>query len=381
MKNTKQWIAAFFIILAVGIGIFMATNFFVDPTGYFSVERGADEVDANGYTRAAKSKYIKKHADEYDAVVLGGSKSGVLSTELLSEYTGKNYYNFYFAYGCFADFLTYTQYLIETAGVEEITLHLSSIEVQKYNREDTNEIYEVPAVVNGNSLDKALETLNYLCRNITSSIEYLMEGQDELEKGMDSLITGERNYSYPYSLMEEDWDAYVDEYVLPRYQQNLRPLFERDPSVPAIEQNIEAMRQIKEICDENGVTLKVVIGPTFLAEIYKFEGEAYYDYLRELVKITDIWDFSGFIPENLNPYNFVNEGHYNNTVADLIVNIMYGKAEREGFGVVLTQDNIEEYLEERKADYERLKAEYEETGTVALYGLEDESYIADSGIR
>lgn len=380
MKNTKQWIAAFFIILAVGIGIFMATNFFVDPTGYFSVERGADEVDANGYTRAAKSKYIKKHADEYDAVVLGGSKSGVLSTELLSEYTGKNYYNFYFAYGCFADFLTYTQYLIETAGVEEITLHLSSIEVQKYNREDTNEIYEVPAVVNGNSLDKALETLNYLCRNITSSIEYLMEGQDELEKGMDSLITGERNYSYPYSLMEEDWDAYVDEYVLPRYQQNLRPLFERDPSVPAIEQNIEAMRQIKEICDENGVTLKVVIGPTFLAEIYKFEGEAYYDYLRELVKITDIWDFSGFIPENLNPYNFVNEGHYNNTVADLIVNIMYGKAEREGFGVVLTQDNIEEYLEERKADYERLKAEYEETGTVALYGLEDESYIADSGI-
>ena len=381
MKNTKQWIAAFFIILVVGIGIFMATNFFVDPTGYFSVERGADEVDANGYTRAAKSKYIKKHADEYDAVVLGGSKSGVLSTELLSEYTGKNYYNFYFAYGCFADFLTYTQYLIETAGVEEITLHLSSIEVQKYNREDTNEIYEVPAVVNGNSLDKALETLNYLCRNITSSIEYLMEGQDELEKGMDSLITGERNYSYPYSLMEEDWDAYVDEYVLPRYQQNLRPLFERDPSVPAIEQNIEAMRQIKEICDENGVTLKVVIGPTFLAEIYKFEGEAYYDYLRELVKITDIWDFSGFIPENLNPYNFVNEGHYNNTVADLIVNIMYGKAEREGFGVVLTQDNIEEYLEERKADYERLKAEYEETGTVALYGLEDESYIADSGIQ
>lgn len=381
MKNTKQWIAAYFIILAVGIGIFMATNFFVDPTGYFSVERGADEVDANGYTRAAKSKYIKKHVDEYDAVVLGGSKSGVLSTELLSEYTGKNYYNFYFAYGCFADFLTYTQYLIETAGVEEITLHLSSIEVQKYNREDTNEIYEVPAVVNGNFLDKALETLNYLCRNITSSIEYLMEGQDELEKGMDSLITGERNYSYPYSLMEEDWDAYVDEYVLPRYQQNLRPLFERDPSVPAIEQNIEAMRQIKEICDENGVTLKVVIGPTFLAEIYKFEGEAYYDYLRELVKITDIWDFSGFIPENLNPYNFVNEGHYNNTVADLIVNIMYGKAEREGFGVVLTQDNIEEYLEERKADYERLKAEYEETGTVALYGLEDESYIADSGIQ
>ena len=73
-------------------------------------------------------------SDEYNAVVLGGSKSGVLSTELLSEYTGKNYYNFYFAYGCFSDFLTYSRYLIETADIDEITLHLSSIEVQQYDR-------------------------------------------------------------------------------------------------------------------------------------------------------------------------------------------------------------------------------------------------------
>ena len=375
MKNTKRWIAVFFLILAAGIAVFMAVNFFVDPTGYFSVERGADEVDANGYTRAAKSKYMKKYGEDYNAVVLGGSKAGVLSTELLSEYTGKNYYNFYVAYGCFADFLTYAEYLIDTAQIEEITLHLSSIEVQKYDRSDTNEIYEVPSVVQGNIVDKTMETLNYLCRNITSSIEYVMEGKDELEKGMDSLITGERNYSYPYSLMAEDWDGYAQEYVLPRFQQNLRPLFERTPSVPAIEKNLEAMRKIQELCEKEGVTLKVVIGPTFLAEIYKFEGEAYYDYLRELVKITDVWDFSGFLPENLNPYNFVNEGHYNNTVADLMVKIMYGKEEREGFGVILTQDNIEEYLAERKADFERLKEEYETTGTIALKTREDESFI------
>ena len=87
-------------LVFVGILLFMAVNFIVDPTGYFAVERGAGEIDANGYTRAAKSKYIKKNADEYDAVVLGGSKAGVLSTQRLSEYTGKNYYNFYIAYGC-----------------------------------------------------------------------------------------------------------------------------------------------------------------------------------------------------------------------------------------------------------------------------------------
>lgn len=376
MKNSRQWIIVFFVIVAVGTAAFMTTNYLVDPTGYFSVERKAESVDANGYTRAAKSKYIKKHADEYNAVVLGGSKAGVLSTELLSEYTGKNYYNFYIAYGCFADFLTYAEYLIETADIEEITLHLSSIEVQKYSRADVNEVYEVPAVVDGNAGELLLENLNYLCRNIESTMEYMLEGNSEQERGMDSLADGERDYSYPYGLMEEDAEAYVKKYVLPRYKNNLKNLFDgKEPSMPALEQNVKAMAKLKELCDEKGVALKVVIGPTFMAEIYKFEGPGYYNYLRDLVQIVDMWDFSGFVPENLNPYNFVNEGHYNNTVADLIVKTMYGKDQKEGFGVLLTKDNIEEYLAQRQADFERLQEEYETTGTVALYGPEDESRI------
>ncbi|MFR8548178.1 MAG: hypothetical protein ACLVEV_06105 [Lachnospiraceae bacterium] len=376
MKKSKQWIALFLALVSAGIAAFMTVNFFVDPTGYFAVERGADEIDANGYTRAAKSKYMKKHAGEYDAVVLGGSKAGVLDTELLSEYTGRNYYNFYVAYGCFADFLTYAQYLIDVAGIEEITLHLSSIEVQKYSRADTNEVYEVPAVVEGGAWNTLLENLNYLCRNITSSIDYLTQGNTQQERGMDALSTGERNYSYPYSLMEQDPDGYVQEYVLPRYEKNLKKLFDEEaPSMPALKKNVKAMRELKALCEERGVTLKVVIGPTFLGEMYKFESPEYYEYLRQLVQITDIWDFSGFTQENRNPYNFVNEGHYNNAVADLIVDTMYGKGTKDGFGVLLTRDTIDEYLAERAQAYEELKEEYEQTGNVGLFGPDSGSLV------
>ena len=54
----------------------------------------------------------------------------------------------------------------------------------------------------------------------------------------------------------------------------------------------------------------------------------------------------------------MNEGHYKNLVADLMVNIMYGKTERDGFGILLTKDNIEDYLAKRQAEYEELKQEY-----------------------
>ena len=374
MSKSKKWLALFFGLLLAGIVLFMAINFTVDPAGYFTVERGAEEVSANGYTRAAKSKYISKHADEYNAAVLGGSKAGVLDTELLSGYSGKNYYNFYIAYGCFSDFLTYARYLVNEVGVEEITLHISSIEVQKYSRADENEIYEVPAVVNGTLPELILENLNYLCRDITSSIDAVFD--DNLSQGMDSIVTGERNYSYAYSLMEQDREAYKNEYVLTRMKKRLANLFDGDdPSIPAVDDNITALKKIKKLCDKNDVKLNVVIGPTFLTEIPLFEGGEYYDYLREIVEITDVWDFSGFTQYNLNPYNFVNEGHYNNTVADLMVKTMYEGEQKEGFGVLLTKDTIEEYLAARIGAYETLEKEYEATGTIALYDMEHESYI------
>lgn len=121
MKKSKQWLLLFFAIVFVGTAAFMAVNYQIDDTGYFAVEHGDETVDANGYTRAAKCKYLRKYADDYNAVVLGGSKAGVLSTERLSEYTGKNYYNFYVAYGCFSDYLTYASWLIDTVGIDEIT--------------------------------------------------------------------------------------------------------------------------------------------------------------------------------------------------------------------------------------------------------------------
>ena len=50
MKKGKQWLILFFAVVAVGTAAFMMVNYMIDPTGYFSVERKAGEVDANGYT-------------------------------------------------------------------------------------------------------------------------------------------------------------------------------------------------------------------------------------------------------------------------------------------------------------------------------------------
>lgn len=59
-----------------------------------------------------------------------------------------------------------------------------------------------------------------------------------------------------------------------------------------------------------------------------------------------------------------------------MVDTMYGKGSRENFGILLTKDNIDEYIQNRRESYQKLKKEYEETGTVQLQTKEDESYIS-----
>lgn len=374
--KSKRWLSVFFIILFIGIGGYMGVNYYANPLGYFTVKRGLTSFWNSDYTRAIKSEYVTKNADQIDAVVLAGSKGGVLSTELLTEYTGKRYYNFYNNVGNFSDYLKYTKFLIENTNISEITLHLSSFEVSNYSNEQRSSNYKTPAIVEGNLWDRATEFLGYLMSDLKTVLKELKENREKDISKADNLITGERNWKSNYGSIRQDPDAYIKRKVITNLDDYLASFFDQDASEnPAFDQNVEALKQIKALCDENNVTLKVVIGASFVGERNTYECYRYYEYLREIVSITDVWDFSDFNDINMNPYNFIDRKHYVNGVADLMVNTMYGGESREGFGIYLTQDNINDYLAKRMADYERLKQEFETTGTIALQGREDDSYI------
>lgn len=372
----KRWLCLFLAVFFVGIAGFMAFNYYVDPLDYFAVRKGEETGDANTYTRASKIEYVLKHKDEIDAVTMGGSKSGALSTQLLTEYTGKNYYNFFYNAGNFSDYLKYIRFLAENTDISEVTLHLSSFEVNYFTREDTdNPYYQLPAAMTGNKWEELLENLNYLMTDVKTTLEAFREGENRSINLFD-LVTGEKLWTNAQKKIAKDPEGYAEKYVAEDYEYHLKRLFlQRAVENPAFDQNIEALKEMKAVCDEHDITLKLVIGASFMGERDAYECYRYYSYLREMVAITDVWDFSDFNDVNMNPYNFYDRKHYTNAVADLIVNTMYGKDSWEGFGIYLTKDNIDAYLDQRIADFRELEEEFEQTGTVALQGMEDDSYI------
>lgn len=384
MVKTKRWLVIFFALLLLIVPCYMAANYIVDPMFYFAADKGSTWYNSNKYGRAVKSKYMLKHKDEYDAVILGGSKSGALDVKRLGGYTGLRYYNFYMESGNFSDYLTYATFLIQKCGVKEITLHISSFEVMNYSLDFREaDVWRVPAVVNGTALDKALETLKFLMTD-TSLLFYAVKNREVNERRADNIADGMKNWTVTKGKMEADPEGWIQKEFYEEYPKHLSTLFGDKNWVekPHYEENLEALRQIREMCSEYGVTLKVVIGASSISERFRFEQDPYdryYDYIREMVRIMgEVWDFSSFNDINMNPYNFYNFTHYSREVADLQVDVMYGTQERGqygGFGILLTMDNVDDYLKQRKADYLRLKEEYEATGTVAVKGIDDPSNI------
>lgn len=374
--KSKHWLSVFFALFFVGIAGFMALNYHIDPTDYFSVTKNSEYYSPNNYARAIKSQYVKKHADEIEAVVVGGSKAGVLSPELLTEYTGKKYYNYYFNVGNFSDYLKYSKFLIENTDISEITLHFSSFEVKDFTREDSGaSIYQIPAILTGSKWEQLTEFTSYLMTDINTTLKEM--SKDPSKTKFDDLSSGERNWKKGEDQFAANPEEYTAKQVTKNMDKYLANFFSQKASTyPAFDDNIDALRQIKALCDENGVTLKVVIGASFVGERDTYESYRYYEYLRQIVSITDVWDFSDFNEVNMNPYNFINRKHYDKAVGTLMLDTMYGKRTHEGFGIYLTKDNIDDYLDQRIADYRRLEEEFRTTGTLALPGLDDDSFIA-----
>lgn len=385
MTKAKKWILTFFLILLVLTPCYMAVNYAVDPMFYFTVRKGGTWYASNEYGRAVKSQYVLKNRGSIDAVVLGGSKSGVLNVQKLSEYTGLNYYNFYIESGNFSDYLTYAEFLVKKCGIKEILLHISSFEVMNYSLDyRTSDTWRIPAVVNGNFIDKALECLKFLMTDSSKLLKAIREKGDK-ESTSDLLADGMKRWVKMREKYAQDPEASVQQYWYKEYPEHLKVLFSGVNSVeqPHYEENLNALKQIRRICDEYGTTLHVVIGASSLSERYHYEQDQYdryYAYLRGIVDICgSVWDFSSFNDINLNPYNFYNYSHYTNEVADLQIDVMYGKEEPgqyNGFGILLTEDNLDDYLSQRKEDYLRLKQEYEATGTIVLGGIDDPGNIS-----
>ena len=375
-KKGKYWVLLFLAIVLAGVLSYMLICYRANPEGYFTNIKSLPYYYRDDYARAIKAQYMLSHKDEIDGIILGGSKSGAVDTDLMKECTGLSYYNMYLQLGNFKDYLAFTRFAAEKVKVKEILLVLSCYEVLSYDRTYRGNNYHTPALLEGSLMDRVREFLSWMIVD-PNTLKSSFKRQKQNPAYADALIDGRRTRMRNILSYHADPDAYAKR-ILSGYERRLERLFTGKISdhTKVMKQNLEALEEMIEICRNNDVTLKVVIGPATMTERCRYENDAYYDYMVSLVRTCgEVWDFSDYNAINMNLYNYADHLHYDLEVADLMVNTIYGRDRFEGFGQVLTNENVSAAIQERKEAFGRLKKEFEQTGTVALLGREDESYL------
>lgn len=334
--------------------------------------------------RQQKADYISQKNLSHNAFIIGGSKAGALRPEKLNFYTGLDFYNFYVSSGNFRDFNLFIDYILNhyDGEVKQILLHLSSHEAEMFSR-----ISFAPIQMGKNPIAKLQSLFQYLKENflnIDIFIGLYSLWNEKNPIGISSQ-TGERSQDDDDFIHESYQNDKIkfDKEVLSywtNYDSALKKLFYEQVELPACKKNIQTLKKIKSKCEKKDVALKVVIGPTFIAELYKYASQEYIEYLKEIVSVCgSVWNFSGINDVNMNPYNFYNGGHCWLFTGDKMIEIMNRKNpnldDLDAFGILLTSRNIDDYLASQKQKWQALKSEYDKTKTVSLKSKDDKSYL------
>jgi hypothetical protein len=277
--------------------------------------------------------------------------------------------------GNFPDYLAYVQYIVENTDAKKILLQISTSELFDFNREDYGTIYEVPAVLSGES--KAVEVLSFLMKNPKTAWEELTSNAASYP----CKESGERDLGHYYDFRNNNLsNGYFWSYMMDNSEKYYKYF---DKEVSNLSENkdqcIAILKQIKELCDENGVELQVYFASLFAGQMVQYECETFYDFLEEVViTCKNVWCFNTFNDIALCPYNYYNPSHYFYEVGDLMIDTMAGKeCPVEGFGQLLNRSNIGTFIEARRTAYAEWKTYYEANGTLPYLPYESTANISN----
>ncbi len=329
MKRFIIKCAAFFAIIFL---IFVPYGVIVDPFNVFhatALVNNGVEPDKNYF----KPLNVMRHPDLWDSFLFGSSRVGFIDVKKMNDGV---YYDMMASEGLPAEHLAILKAFIKRGivprnvviGVDDITYFVDPAP-------HDNILYRKMYPWDGTFTQKLGFFLRFLDPiTVTESLETIAEHKNnDPQWGERLLTTGTENLDIVSDFnYEENQKPYWADYYMPR------------------EAVFDEIREIKELCDEHGIKLTFFTNPIYGYTYMKGIDNGYLVFLEKLADITDYYNFSGFNAITLDEGNYYENSHYDSTVGDRIVDVMfYGKNDeellKEGFGFYVTKDNKKELMD------------------------------------
>lgn len=340
-KSIPGWarIAAMALVLM----IYPAANMLIDPFGVFG-DPIFDWYSYNEYNnpRAAKIAWLEENHERFDSYVIGSSCAASLSTGELNEYMDARFYNL-FSYG--SDMCNYranAAYILEHYEVKNLVLNLNLTEVEEYGIRQDDIHYRTHALVSGENLP--LFYLRYAFCDPKYALDKVRSWMQDtyLPQEFDCFDVDTGCYDKRVRDVEKIGDREIyqaahggDFQYWPRPEQ---------AEMPCLDQCVEDLTAIRDMCEEKGVNLTVICSPAYAAQLEAYGEEALARYRTAVARVVDFWDFSSSSLSRDSRY-FYDAAHFRNAVGTMMLAEIFGDDSvyrPEDFGTFITAENCRE---------------------------------------
>lgn len=320
-------------LFIVGYAPVLYFNVVIDPDGVFRTDFSTQPVMPN--MRFIKMRYILAHPDQFDSFAFGSSRTDAVDASRIPD--GK-WYNFFTQGGYPKEHLEDIEYLLANGvrirniliGVDDVSYttdpksRAGNMSVRPYRRGldafryYRDEILHVPTWFYVKTVLDPKERYEY---DIEGSGRYLdVQAERFIEEHPDIHVKDTEKFP-----IEKGWLVH---------------------NTYRIDETIQDLRRIMELCRANGIRLTVFVNPMHESVYRELDTERYTDFLRKLSTVTEFYDFSGMNEVTTDALLYYGNSHYRPIVGDAMLRVMFGTTSTldvKDFGVLVTPANADDH--------------------------------------
>ncbi|MBR0113698.1 MAG: polysaccharide deacetylase family protein [Firmicutes bacterium] len=346
--SSKKWLALFAFTVILLAAVYAGFNFVTDPFGAFG-DRFLHwwSYDMTQNPRVSKISYLEQHKDEYDSYIIGSSASSSFPIDELNEYADARFFNMIMYGSDMLDVEQTARWLMENCEVKNLILCVQTHDAMQYdvNSGKLTDIMHCKA--------DGSDPLKFYARYLFCDWRYgwaklkdlrLDKESGYLQAAYDCFDPATGAYDKSKRDVEgiSDLAEYVtrDDYKIfaayPHYNYN----------ISCIDRCMESLRNIKALCDDNGVKMTVICPPMYSEYLKYYRHEDLIRFGVELSKITDFWDFT-MSSASYEPRYFYDETHFRNCLGSMALARIYGGDSyiADDFGYYIRQETAQAALE------------------------------------
>ena len=350
--NSKKWIKVFLAAPLLCFTFVLGINYIVDPFNIFHTKILKHQFQMN--ERFMKIEYLDKHNGEFNGYMFGSSRIGTTPPSIVEKYIpNSKIYNFTTSSANLDDYITHLKYFIERKyPIETLYLQLDVDNMNHFGRASSDYLRRFhPHILNQSMSSYYISYLTGLFPfNLKGKILNNINHTDRTDYFLDTGVWTKPDKEKAIIDNCKEFQLYE-----PSFNRKVNKVNKVNKSNKSRRQNLEALQSIKKLSKDNNIKLYIFITPHNKNMMALFNLDGYLNFLEDISKVTDFYDFSGYNTITVNNCNYYESSHYRPLVGGLIAGKIFKDDTveiPEDFGVFVTRTNIDKHLKNLKKQIE-----------------------------